>query len=320
MRNLLSLLCLLLAGLLAAAGLAGYQLNQLLRTEEPIAQIAGDLPAQEDFTHAVTEVMVEDLIAGLPAQLQGLVPQGAEQLVTPVVSAALNNDRTLTAWNEVLQQTRGDYTAQLEQIFAEGTSGDLRELDIELDLTPVTEAMTQPLRDGLEGALGWAPGVEPETFDFIAPEISIDIQAATESTSDPYSWATAAAASRHWLIFGLGAAALMLCGLLIGTGRLRWYSLASGAFLAAALGVWIATTYASPPFHRPAGVPETTAVILENLRTEFTGWAQPAWWVFSAISGVVVLFGVLVALLAPSPRRSPGRRRGHESPLLRSPR
>lgn len=307
MRNLFSLLCLLLAGLASVAGLAGYQVNQLLRTEEPITQIAGGLPAQQDFSQAVSELIVEDLTSRLPEQLQGLVPGGVDQLVNPLVSTALNNDRTLTAWEEVLQQTRADYTAQLEEIFAEGTSGDVRELDIELDLTPVVEAMTQPLREGLDGALGWAPGVELESFDFIAPEIHIDIQAATESTADPYTWATGAAASQHWLIFSLSAAGLAVLGLLIGTGRLRWCSLAVGAVLSTALGVWIATTYAAPPFHHPPGVPEAAAVILDHLQTEFTAWAQPSWWVFSVISGVVVISGVAGAVLSPLRRRSLGQ-------------
>ncbi|WP_120002909.1 hypothetical protein [Nesterenkonia muleiensis] len=300
MRNLFSLLCLLLAGLASVAGLAGYQLNELLRSEEPVAQIAGTLPAQQDFSQAVTEAMIDDLTSRLPGQLQSFVPGGVDQVAAPLVSAALNNDRTLAAWEEVLQQTRTDYTAQLEQIFAEGTSGDLRELDIELDLTPVTEAMTQPLREGLDDALGWIHGVEPESFDVIAPEISIDIQAATENTADPYTWATAAAASRYWPALTLAAAALAVLGLMLGTRRLRWYALASGAVLAAALGMWIATTYASPDFHHPPGVPETAAVILDHLQAEFTAWAQPAWWVFSVISGVVVLIGVAVALLTPS--------------------
>lgn len=303
MRNLFALLCLLIAGVLSVVGLAGNQINQLLRTEEPVAQIAGTLPQQPDFSVSVSELLVDDLTSRLPDQLQSLVPGGVDGLVAPLISSALDSDRTQAAWDEVLQTTRADYTAQLESNFAEGTSGDLRELDIEIDLSPMTEAMTEPLREGLDAATGWIPGVDLDTFDFIAPEFSIDIQAATESTADPYTWATGAAASEYWWAFALGAGGLALLGLLLGTGRFRWYSLASGAVLAGALGLWIATTYAAPPFRHPPGVPEAAGVILDHLRTEFTAWAQPAWWVFCAGSAAVVAVGVTAALMTRTVRR-----------------
>lgn len=304
MRNLFGLLCLLLAGVLSVTGLAGHQINQLLRTEEPVAQIAGTLPQQQDFSDSVSALLVDDLTSRLPAELQSLVPGGVDSLVAPVISSAMDNDRTQAAWDQVLQTTRTDYTTQLETLFAEGTSGDLRELDIEIDLSPITEAMTQPLREGLDSAAGWIPGVDLETFDFIAPEFSIDIQAATESTADPYTWATGAVISEYWWVLALGAGGLTLLGLLLGTGRFRWYSLASGAVLAGALGLWIATTYAAPPFHHSPGLPEAAGVILDHLRTEFTAWAQPAWWAFCAGSAAVVAVGVTAALMTRTPRRS----------------
>lgn len=48
MRRVISLLCLLLAGVLSAAALAGHQVDQLLREPEPVREIAGALP--EDST------------------------------------------------------------------------------------------------------------------------------------------------------------------------------------------------------------------------------------------------------------------------------
>ncbi|MGC8160082.1 hypothetical protein ACP3WZ_26515, partial [Salmonella enterica] len=60
-RHLLSTLCALLAALLAAAALAGGQIDQLLREEEPVREIAGDLPAQEPFGEAVVGLLAEEL-------------------------------------------------------------------------------------------------------------------------------------------------------------------------------------------------------------------------------------------------------------------
>ncbi|TLP92903.1 hypothetical protein FEF26_14225 [Nesterenkonia salmonea] len=303
MRHLLSVLCLLLAGMLSVGGLAGYQLDQLLRSEEPVRQIAGSLPQEEDFAEAVTDIIMEDLTGRLPDQLQWAVPGAADELLAPVVSSAFNNERTLDAWDEVLQETRTSYTAQLEDIFAEGTSGEVRELDIELDLSPVSDAMTQPLREGLGDALSWIPGVDPESFDIIAPEITVDIQAATDSTADPYSWATVAAASQYWLFSAGGAAALALLGLLIGHGRGRWFAVATGGLVAASLGLWIALTAGSPEFQHPAGVPEAAGTILDHIQVQYTQWAQPAWWIFSVVSGVVGLAAMIAGLLTPSRRR-----------------
>ncbi|RJN32115.1 hypothetical protein [Nesterenkonia natronophila] len=303
MRHLLSVLCLLLAGMLSVGALAGHQLDQLLRSEEPVRDIAGTLPQQEEFSQAVTEIVVDDLTDRLPDQLQWAVPGGADQALAPVVSSAFDTERTREAWDEVLQDTRTGYTAQLEGIFATGTSGQVRELDIELDLTPVSEAMTEPMREGLEDAFGWFPGVEPGSFDIIAPEIILDVQAATDNTADPYSWATIATLSQYWAGFAVAAAGLAAAGLLIGKGPVRWFGLAGGALVAAVLGVWIATTVASPQFHHPTEVPQAAGVVLDHIQVQFTQWAQPAWWVFSALSGVVGLTGLVGGLLSASRRR-----------------
>ncbi len=303
MRNVFSVLCLLLASLLAFGGLAGYQLNQLLRSEEPVREIAGSLPQQPQFSQAVTEMLIEDLTHRLPEDLQWAVPGGIDQVLNPLLGQAFNNERTLAAWDEVLQQTRAGYTSQLEDIFSQGSTGDPSELDIELELTPVTEAMTEPLREGLADIAGWVPGVNLDSFDFIAPEIEIDIQAAADSEADPYTWATVAAASSWWLFYGLAAGVLTVAGLFLGTGRIRWYALAGAAVLAGLLGLWMATGIASPDLEHPPGVPEAGAVILDHVQTRFTGWAQPPWWVFSAVSGAVVIIGVAGAMLTPSRRR-----------------
>ena len=249
------------------------------------------------------EIIVEDLTGRLPDQLQWAVPGAADTVLAPLVSSAFATDRTQAAWDEVLQDTRTGYTAQLEDIFAAGTSGQVQELDIEVDLTPVSEAMTEPVRDGLDEALGWLPGVEPESFDVIAPEITLDVQAATDSTADPYSWATVAVASDYWFVFVGAAAGLAAVGLLVGTGRVRPFALTAGALLAAILGLWMATTAASPDFQDPAGAPEAAGVILNHIQIEYTQWAQPAWWIFSAASGVVGLAGMVAGLLTPSRRR-----------------
>ncbi|GAA4835636.1 hypothetical protein [Garicola koreensis] len=302
MRNLFSVLCLLLAGLLSTAALAGHQIDQLLRAEEPVRELAGSLPNDEAFSEAVTETIVDDAVARLPEGLQQFVPGSVDALVRPVISSALDTERTAEAWDEVIQDTRSDYTAHLEDMFHRGTTGDVRELDIAVDLTPVTEAMTQPVRQGVEDTVSLIPGVEAEDVEIPAPSLQIDVEAATDESADPYTWATAAGLSQHWLIFGVGAAALGVLGVLLGTRRVRWYALATAAALAGVIGLWVATTVAAPSLAHQPGTPEATTVLLEHIQVRFTDWAQPSWWVFTGAAGFVVVLSVLAAVVTPARR------------------
>lgn len=302
MRNLISVLCLLVAGLLSVSALAGHQVDQLLREEEPIQHIAGDLTEDPAFSEAVTDMVVDEAVSALPEGIQQFVPGGVSGLVRPLISSALDNERTTQAWDEVLQTTRSDYTEQLEQIFAEGTTGDTGELDLPVDFTPVTDAMTEPLREGLEGAVGMVPGVDAETVEIPTPTVEIDIEAATDESADPYTWATAATLSQYWAGFGIGAAALAGLGGLLGLGRIHWAGMALGAAVAALLGLWIATTAASPQFQHPAALPEAGAVMLDHVQSRFTDWAQPGWWVFTGVAGFIAVVGVLAAVVTPARR------------------
>lgn len=300
MRQLLSVLSLVLAGLLSAATLAGYQVDQLLRTEEPVRQIAGDLPQQEEFSDAVSEMIVTDLTSRLPAGLDQHVPGGVESMVSGIIGPLTNNERTVAAWDETLQTTRSTYTGQLERLFETGSTGEPQELAIDVDLSPVAAAITEPLREGLEQSLGWLPFIDTQSFEFLAPEIVVDIEAVTDEEADPYTWATAATASQYWVWFGIAAAALVILGLIIGPGKSRWVALTLGGLTAAGLGLWVATTAASPDFQHPAQLPQAAGVILEHVQTSYTEWSQPAWWIFAAAAGFVVVIGVLAAVVAPS--------------------
>lgn len=306
MRNLISIVCLLLAGLLSTAALAGHQIDQLLREEEPVRELAGSLPQDEAFSEAVAETIVDGAVSRLPEALQQFVPGGVESLLRPVISSALDNDRTQAAWDEVLQSTRSDYAAQLETIFVEGTTSDPRELDLPVDLTPVTDAMTQPVRQGVEDTVSLTPGVDAEDVEIPAPSLQIDVEAATDESADPYTWATAAAVSQHWMICALSAAVLTLLGLIAGAGaRVRWLGLALAAAAAAGLGLWIAITAASPTLTDSPDTPQAAAVMLEHVQTRFTQWAQPAWWVFTGAAGFVVVISVLAAVVTPARGKQP---------------
>ena len=303
MRNLISILCLLVAGLLSTAALAGHQIDQLLREEEPVREMAGSLPNDEAFSQAVSETMVDDAVSRLPEGIQQFVPGGVEGLIRPMIESALDNERTADAWDQVLQTTRSDYAAQLEEIFAEGTRGDPRELDLSIHLTPVTDAVTEPLRDGLDSALGMAPGFDAQTIQIPTPDIELNIEAVTDESADPYVWATAAEASQYWLIFAFSAAVLTALGLLVGSAaRVRWLAAALGAAVAAGSGLWIAMGVASPALQHPAGLPEAAAAIIDHVQIRFADWAQPPWWVFSGAAGFVVVISVLAAVVTPARR------------------
>ncbi|GAB3846958.1 hypothetical protein [Nesterenkonia populi] len=313
MRQLFSVLSLLLAGLLSVAALAGYQADQLLREEEPIREIAGELPEQPEFSDAVAATMVSELSESIPEQAAQLLGSGAEAqvegMVSDIVASLLENERTREAWDETLQTTRTDWTAQMEQLFEDGSSGSPDELDVELDLSPVASAMTEPLREGLEDYLGWIPGLDTDSFDFLAPEVVVDVDAAADETqeTDPYAVATVVAGSEHWMWFAVGAGLLLILGVALGPGKSRWVALALGAGTAGALGLWLALTAASPSFDRPADADPAMLAVLEHVETSYAEWAQPAWWVFLGVAGVLLLIGVLGAIVAPSYRRVEAR-------------
>lgn len=313
MRHLLSTLCAVLAALLAAAALAGGQIDQLLREEEPVRQVAGDLPTQERFGEAVVALIVEELTGQSPEAL----PSGVQETLSGMATSTLQEDRTLEAWDESLQTTRADFEADLERLFHEGGTGSPEDLAVALDLSPVAEAMTAPLRDGLEEMLGWLPFVDESSFDALSPEIVVDLDAVAQDGVDPYQWAAAAEASRHWAVAAGGAALLGLLALVVGVGRGRWAALAIGGLLAAGLGLALALTVASPDLtpHQPVAPP--VGELLGHVEARLTAWAQPAWWIFTGTSVGVVVLGLLGAALTRP--RAPGAARrsvGHED-LLR---
>lgn len=313
MRTMLSGLSMLLAALFAAASLAGHQVDQLLRDEEPIREIAGGLPTEDQFSEAVSEMLVEELSEHLPQAVQSLVGERAESAVAEAVEGMLEDEQTREAWEEVLQSTRMDYADQLNRLFHEGSSGDPQELAVALDLSPVAEALTEPLREGLESTLGWLPFVEDESFDVLAPEVVVDVDAAAQGGVDPYTWASLAAASEHWAVFAVVAVVLAALGLLLGHGRGRWAVLSLGGLLAAAVAVWVALTAASPNFGQPEGLPAAALAILDHVETGITEWAQSVWWIFAGVSGGVALAGMLAAITVPPADR--GETGDHRSRL-----
>lgn len=309
MRNVLSSLAMLLAAVFAAASLAGHQVDQLLREEEPIREILGGLPAEEQFSEAVSEMLVEELSEDVPQAAQGLLGGRAEAAIAHTLSDMLDDDQAREAWEEALQSARVDYADQLEQLFEEGSSGDPGELALDLDLSPVAEALTDPMREGLESTLGWLPFVDHENFEFLAPEVVVDIDAAAEDGADPYTWATLAAASEYWAAFAAVAGALGVLGLLLGHGRGRWVALSLGGILAAGLGVWVGLTAASPDFGQPQGLSAAALTLMEHVESGIAEWAQPAWWIFAGASGIVTLVGMLALAVHP-PRTEPHREKG----------
>ncbi|WP_261623409.1 hypothetical protein [Nesterenkonia marinintestina] len=302
MRHLLSVLSLLAAAVLAAAALAGHQVDALLHDEEPIREIAGDIPAQSDFGEAAGDLVVEEVDEQLPVSLPG----GIDGAVRSTVASMLDSAETDAAWDEVLQDTRGDVAVRLERIFADG--GGAQDMDLRVDLSPVVEAMTSQLREDLSSGLGWLPGVDESSFDGLAPEVVVDLDAGLDEDADPYTWATVAQLSGFWPAYALGSAVLLVLGAVVGRGRIRWIGLTSAGLLTAALGLWFGLVPASPQFDRPPELSEAAAAILGHVETGFRQWAQPAWWIFLGTGAVVVVVGLLGAALSPG-RGSERRRR-----------
>ncbi|WP_218221600.1 hypothetical protein [Nesterenkonia sp. Act20] len=300
MRQVFSVIALLLAAVLAASSLAGFQINQLLREDEPIREIAGDLPEQEAFSEIISAELLERMESELPSVVSTLVGDRADGLVDDLVGSMVENEQVSAAWDDTLQQTRSDYTAQLERVFAEGTTGDASDLDLAVDLSPMTEAMTEPLREGLDSALGWLPFLDTSSFEFLAPEVTINVEATLQDGADPYTWALLAAASEHWLVLAITAGVVALLGLLLGPRRSRWVALTVGGLLALGLGLWIALTVAAPDF---GPLPDPAAQSLVNhVQDRYTGWAQPPWWIFSGAAGAVVVVGLLGSLMPRNKR------------------
>lgn len=315
MRHVLSTLCAVLAALLAAAALAGGQIDQLLREEEPVREIAGDLPAQEGFAEAAVEMMVEELTG----EDEDALPSGVQEAVSGMASSVLKEDQTLEAWDESLQTSREDLAAELERLFHEGGTGSPEDLVVALDLSPMAAATTEPLRERLEGLLGWLPFFDESSFDALAPEIVVNLDAVAEDGVDPYQWAAGAEASKHWTVMAGGAALLGLLAMVIGVGRGRWAALALGGLLGLGLGLglWIALSVASPDLTPPQQIPPAAEVLLDHVQARLTDWARPAWWIFTGACSVVVVVGLLGAVLTPSRGPDPaGSSVGHDD-LLR---
>lgn len=297
MRNALAVLCLILAGLLSVASLAGHQIDQLLREEEPIREIAGDLPEDEQFSAAVSQIMVSELSGQLPDSVGSFIGEGVEDFVSGIVGSLLDDERTRQAWDDTLQTTRADYVEKLDRLFAEGTTGDTSELDVRVDLEPMAAAVTASVLDSI-------PLVDGDSIEVPTPEMVVDIEAATDGDADPYTWATLAAASQYWATLAVAAGVLLLLGLVLGHGKGRWAALSVGGLTAALAGTWMALTVASPDFEQPDNLPQETSAILQHVEAQFTDWAQPLWWFFVAGAVVVVVLGLLGALVArPVPRR-----------------
>lgn len=294
MRHVLSAICLMLAGLLAAAATAGQQVDQLLREPVPIREIAGQLPADEAFAEAVSERIAADAAEQLPAGVSGLVGSGLQSLVSSAVSDLLEDEDARAAWEESLQSTRTDYADQLETLFHEGASGEAGELAVPLDLTPVAQVL-----------VGRIPMVGEEAAAQLAPEIVVDVDPISDSGVDAYGVATLAQASSHWPVGAIAAAVLAVLGLLLGRGRGRWVSLVLGGLVVAGIGLLVALGPASPDPTASAGSSAAAAAVVEHVAGEFAGWAQPTWWLVVAGGGVVIVLG-LVGLLAARGARGGG--------------
>lgn len=299
MRHVLSAICLMLAGLLAAAATAGQQVDQLLREPEPIREIAGQLPADEAFAEAVAERIADDAAEQLPAGISGLVGSGLQNLVSSAVSDLLEDEDARAAWEESMQSTRTDYADQLETLFHEGASGEAGELAVPMDLTPVAQVL-----------VGRIPMVGEEAADQLAPEIVVDVDPVADSGVDAYGVATLAKASSHWPVAAIAAAVLAVLGLLLGHRRGRWVSLVLGGLVAAGLGLVVALGPASPDPTATAAASPASAAVVEHVAGEFASWAQPTWWLFLGGAGVVVVGGLVGLLAARGPHGADGDRPG----------
>lgn len=291
MRHVLSAICLMLAGLLAAVSTAGQQIDQLLHQPEPIREIAGQLPSDAAFADAVSARIADDAAERLPAGVSDLVGSGLEGLVSSSVSGLLEDEDARRAWYESLQTTRVDYADQLEAIFHDGATGEAGELAVPLDLTPVAQVLIQRI-----------PLVGEEAAQQLAPEIVVGVDPVADSGVDAYAVATAAQASSHWLVGAVAAAVLTLLGLVLGLGRGRWVNLVLGGLVAGGTGLVVALTAASP--EPAAETSPASAAVLDHVAAEFTAWARPSWWLFLAGAAVVVILG-MVGLIASPGRRPP---------------
>lgn len=298
MRNALAVLCLILSGVLAIGALGAHQIDQLLRDEEPLQEIAGDLPRDEEFGEAVTQIMVSELSDQLPEQARSFIGGGVEGFISGAVQDLLDDQRMHEAWDETLQTTREGYVDRLERLFEQGSSGSASELDVHVELQPLAGAAISSIVDRI-------PLVDADSFDIPTPELEVDIAAAaTDDDVDPYTWATVAVVSQYWLWIGVAAGVLAVLGLALGRGRGRGAALALGGITAALGGLWVALNVASPDFDMPDELPQENVAILAFVQAQFTDWAQPSWWFFVAGASGVVVLGMLGALVArPVQRR-----------------
>ncbi len=310
MRHLLSILSLLVAAVLAAAALAGHQVNALAHSEEPIREIAGDIPAEPDFGEAAADMVTEGLDEQLPVSLPGPI----DSAIHSTVLSMLDSAQMQGPWDEVLQQTRRDYAAQLEQLFADGGTGTADDITVEVDLSPVVEEMTSSLREDLSSGLSWLPGVEESSFDGLAPEVVVDLDAGIDDDADPYIWAAVVQLSGYWPVFAVVSVLLLGLGVLIGGGRSRWIGLTLAGLVFSGICLWMALVPAAPEFDRPPELSEAAGAILTHVEAGVRQWAQPTWWVGLGAGAVLVIGGLLGAALSSDGRWNRRRRQASQVP------
>ncbi|GAA4892425.1 hypothetical protein GCM10025789_06820 [Tessaracoccus lubricantis] len=292
MRSFIAFTLLLVAVALGFGGMGAHFLDRLARTPAPLQRIVGPLAGDDRVGTELSSTLSAEALQAMPADLRELPLVGEQiaQVVTTAVDAALADPGVQRAWNESINRSRVAYVAALDEVRDDET---LEAPTIWFDLTPFVDLGKAKLQEA--SSEGLHPYVQQLQFGEVRLPLGQPSESVTQSVADGVG------AARNWPFLYVGAAALSVIALLIGSRHGRWVALLL-AGIVAAVGLWFGRTSVEA-VSLPGGDSLAAAIrtrIVEGGTREFLDFTQPALYVAYGAIGVAIV----ALLIAGATRRA----------------
>lgn len=223
MRNVFASFALLVALMVGLVGTVLHWIDNTVRSPEPTAQLAQAIVSDKSVLTAVADLL-DDAIAERIPESANQLPQLREYLpevIKLAVDEAMSSSDSHATWRSVLDESRRATVADLERYHTDRSSG---APSVWLQLDPLVKLVWQEVQDSADPVTGQLIGeVElPQDVRIKAADLKPE-QAGLASE-------VLHAASHWWLAYGIAIALLML-GIVLGTGVARWVILTVFAVL-----------------------------------------------------------------------------------------
>lgn len=292
LRNLLSLVLLVLAGGLAVTGSVARWADGVANTPAPVQEIVGPLSTNPQVQRAVSAALTDTITDQIPT-IAGAVPglhARLEKLIGEAVTATLADPSVDAAWRESLELTRQDLLADIEAYAADPSEVPT----IHLDLSPFADAAKVKMA-GLTS--------DPRVQVFIAElnfgrDLSVAVGRPDAAQLDMVVFGIECAS--QWLWFYVGAGVLAGAGLVAGTRTGRWACLLVAAGLSALAVASIRFAGAFTPAPGGTGLTSTLAsTVMVNTSASLASWLTTALYGSLVVALIAVVGIVLTAVRRP---------------------